>query len=280
MSLIHPNNKPADAAAPPPAGGSIQSIVSEALFDLDATQSDSYGGTGQTWANLVTSPHDGETQTTYDCWLGSGSGASSDDPSFTGTAGSSSAYFAMDGGDFFKMKTNTDTLKGVMRPNTDTHGYDLTWIFALQTPTTTTNYSLAHNRGTLNSTNGLFAVIQSTPRINYQHKEASYNSNTVNINNNFSAVRERHFIIKVDKTANTVTVWENGTKLTPGTGFTTFSADAAGNMAFGAYPSDAPALYMPNGTRFRAVGLILKAVTDTEATNLFNEYQTRHGNIY
>jgi len=54
------------------AGGdavSIQSVVSSACFDLDATQPASIG-TANEWKNLVAVPADGAGQTDYDFYLG------------------------------------------------------------------------------------------------------------------------------------------------------------------------------------------------------------------
>lgn len=82
---------------------SLQDIVASNVFDLDATQSASYGGSGQTWSNLTASPADGANQTDHDYYLGDGSGSDAADPIFTGSAGSQSAYWAFDGGDGFTL---------------------------------------------------------------------------------------------------------------------------------------------------------------------------------
>jgi len=87
----------------------MASVVSSAVFDLDATMINSYGGTGQTWSNLIATPADGSSQTAYDFYLGATSSATTDDPTFNGTAGTSSAYFSVDGGDLFTLKSGTNT---------------------------------------------------------------------------------------------------------------------------------------------------------------------------
>ena len=105
-----------------PAGGfnAMDTIVSSALFDLDATISDSYSGSGQTWANLISS-----TGTTYDFHLGANDGISSDDPDFTGSADDEAAYFAMDGTNFFTVKSNSGSIFKDMHKTT---GASPTWI--------------------------------------------------------------------------------------------------------------------------------------------------------
>jgi len=85
--------------------GSLADVLASAVFDLDATQSASYPGTGTTWANLVTAPADGELQTAYNA-----TGISA--PPFVGTAGSPSAYFSPTTGDYWEIALTT-FLKGL-----------------------------------------------------------------------------------------------------------------------------------------------------------------------
>lgn len=88
--------------AGPGPGGGLQDEIPSTCFHLDATDADSYPGSGQTWANLIASPADGSGQTDFDVWRGGSSSASTDDPTFNGTAGDSAAYWSFDGGDFFR----------------------------------------------------------------------------------------------------------------------------------------------------------------------------------
>jgi hypothetical protein len=81
----------------------------QALFDLDATLTSSYGGSGQTWANLIASPDDGSGQTAYDFFLGATNSATTDDPTFTGLANDVGAYFSFDGGDLFQIAAGNTT---------------------------------------------------------------------------------------------------------------------------------------------------------------------------
>lgn len=82
----------------------MQEIIPSCNFDVDATVSASYGGSGQTFSNLVVAPADGvAVQTDYDFTLGANDTPSTDDPTFTGTAGDPAAFFAHDGGDFFQI---------------------------------------------------------------------------------------------------------------------------------------------------------------------------------
>lgn len=88
-----------------PASGedTLQDIIASNVFDIDATQSGSYGGSGQIWANITTTPADGASQTDHDYFVGDSGSSDPADPTFTGSAGDSSAYWALDGNDGFKL---------------------------------------------------------------------------------------------------------------------------------------------------------------------------------
>jgi len=85
--------------------GSLADVLASAVFDLDATQSASYPGTGTTWANLVTAPADGSAQTAYDA-------AAINGISFVGSAGDPGAYFSPGSGDYWEIELTT-LLKGL-----------------------------------------------------------------------------------------------------------------------------------------------------------------------
>lgn len=107
----------------------LSSILSSAVFDLDATISTSYPGTGQVWKNIIPSPADGSAMASYDFTLGNTSSATTDDPTFTGSAGDAAAYWAMDGGDFWSMDTASVPafLKSIHKT---TGGSDFAFCFA------------------------------------------------------------------------------------------------------------------------------------------------------
>lgn len=108
----------------------LDGVLSSTVMDLDATVADSYGGTGETWANLIASPADGESQTTYDFWLGVDGDTDGDEPTFTGSAGNAAAYFQTDAGDFFTIKGgNTAFLNAIHKT---TGGTDFWFAFVGQ----------------------------------------------------------------------------------------------------------------------------------------------------
>lgn len=91
---------------------SLEGIASS-VFDLDATKTASYGGTGQTFSNLIVSPADGSAQNVYDFFLGNSAAVEANaDPVFTGLSGDPAAYFDMTDAGAFSTKgfsINRDT---------------------------------------------------------------------------------------------------------------------------------------------------------------------------
>lgn len=77
--------------------------VTSTVFDLDATCSSSYSGSGQVFANLETTPADSSAQSAYNFDIGASNSATTDDPTFVGSAGDAAAYFSLDGGDLFEL---------------------------------------------------------------------------------------------------------------------------------------------------------------------------------
>lgn len=109
-------------------GGSLQPI-----WDLDATQAASYSGTGSTWNNLITSPDDGQAQSAYNFTV-EGS------PVFTGSAGTSGAYWAMDGTGYFQIAGgNTPTLNQIHQTGGSSFVVTIALAFATDSSPTPAN---------------------------------------------------------------------------------------------------------------------------------------------
>lgn len=108
----------------------LSDTVNDVVFELSATQDDSYTGSGVTWSNREASPADSASQTAYDLYTGDGS-TSSTYPTFSGTAGDSGALWTLDGGDYFDIKpgANTTFLQNMHKT---TGGSDFTFFISLK----------------------------------------------------------------------------------------------------------------------------------------------------
>ncbi len=178
----------------------IDSIVSSTVFELDATLSGSYPGSGQTFASLTVSPADGETQSTYDVLLGGSDTVNASDPIFNGTAGDAAAYFALpaaDAGNFsndWAYTEQPDFIRDFHQSNEGQSG----WIgIALQAPATWET-----------GNNGLIGTESTTTKHGF------------NITYNGSAA-EQTLIVKL-ATGSAVTFEFDNTALIPGRDYTIF----------------------------------------------------------
>lgn len=71
-----------------------QGLTGNLRLLMDAHDKRSYPGSGQTWFDI--------SGNGYDFFLGTNSSATAEDPTFAGTPGRPDAYFAFDGGDYFR----------------------------------------------------------------------------------------------------------------------------------------------------------------------------------
>ncbi|QQG36910.1 MAG: hypothetical protein HYS17_03825 [Micavibrio aeruginosavorus] len=154
--------RPRPRFVPATASPYLDGVLASTVFDLDATIAASYGGSGQTWANLTAAPADGSAKTAYDFYLGATSSAASDDPAFNGTPGDSAAYFSVDGGDFWRLA-----------------GAKPDFLDALHKTTGGTNWWLAMTIRWATSGNGLFGTgnASSAPGMNLRTTSADGSMN-------------------------------------------------------------------------------------------------------
>ena len=126
----------------------LDGVLPSTVFDLDATIAASYGGSGTTWSNLVASPADGAAKTDYDFYTGDGA-TSSTYPTFNGTAGNAAAYWSTDGGDYFNLKSGTNTafLNGLHK-TTGGSDFWLALTFSADSPATSQTFFGTGNTGT------------------------------------------------------------------------------------------------------------------------------------
>lgn len=118
-----------------------------AIFDLDAGDSASYSGSGQTWANLTATPADGSAKTAYDF--------TNNLYTFNGTAGNESVNeywepIAAPNSSYFRIASgsNTTFLNSLHKNNAA-----FTFLAWIKTPVSITSGTLFATRDTSSSTN-------------------------------------------------------------------------------------------------------------------------------
>lgn len=266
------------------AGGAdttMQDVIASAVADLDATKLSSYSGSGQTWSNIIEAPADSESQTAYDFFLGADGTSSTDDPTFTGSAGDSGAYFSHDGSDMFKIKNgNTSLIAGLHRDN---GGSPWWFAIAFRTPSSISGFSaLFGTSGTggsgSNSLEFLAGTVNSI-RVNVT-RGGSFTSN--NFGAGLSTSTDYLVIISGDPTvSDDLTVWVNTSTGTTDTDMnastsstdTTHSADIGSRGGGGG-------LTLENGYRVYGVSIGNEYIDDTKAGLIIAEYEARHNRDY
>lgn len=266
----------------PAAAGdvSLQAILASCVFDMDATIESCYAGTGQTFANICEVPADGSGTSDSNLFLGASVAETTDDPAFTGTAGDSGAYFAMDGGDFFELQlgaaTQPDFFKNLARTD-QLSGWAL--AFAIKTPAALgTTYLF--DQATANANNvGLTVRFLSGGRVDvFQSKGSSPQASYIGSNGMVTADTDTLIIITHNKSTNSLVAYINGTKTTGTLTFNTCAADPSLDTVFMALNTGStPA---PNGTRVYAVSGFASFFSDEDAAALKAAYDARHGRTY
>lgn len=266
----------------PTAGGGptyLDSVESSTVFDLDATIAASYTS-GQTWSNLTASPADGSAQTDYDFYLGATSSATTDDPTFTGSAGSQSAYWALDGGDWWTLKSgvNTTFLKNLHKT---TGGQDFWIAIAWQTPaadsaqdglfaTSSSTASASHGIGFLQTASETMRVRQ-TNGTSAPTKDSSVT---------LTGSADHIIVLSLSHGSNQVRFWADTTtkeELTYTLGTETTDADGVAAIAAN---STAGAGKPASGTRIYSVAMGNSYIDNTAAAAIISHLETRHGRDY
>lgn len=264
----------------------LQSIIPSTCCHIDATIAASYPGSGQTWSNLVAAPADGSSQATYNFYLGNTSSSAADDPTFNGSAGSPSAYFSLDGGDYFRGVAASAATAGIFNTMHKTTGGTDSWVaLVFRNPVTisgVTYYFVTASSAA--STTGIEYFVTSTGggRL-YTRQQVGFT--TVPASDFRTGVvtssTEMLLIISRSNSSNNWRIW-NKSRTVANTGgtFTSTSANATyfAPYLFGGTPSNSG--NFPSGTRVYAFAAGNAYLDDTAAGLIFDYFNAAHGRTY
>lgn len=261
----------------------LDGALPSAVCDLDATIAASYAGSGTTWANLVAQPADGLSRTQYDFHLGDGS-SSTYFPTFNGTAGSAAAYWTTDGGDYFRLKSLTDTLPSKWHR---TSGGTPFWVaVAFRTPPglfTATRTFWGNAGSAVNR--GVASFVVSADTLSLVSANGAATALLSNMTSALSASTDYLYLLSVDpqQTSNNVRLWLNATTaVTYSMIFGESSTNSTDNFFVMAnrVSTTNGATAMENGTLYYSFAMGNEFLNDTKAAALFAHLRARHGRAY
>lgn len=256
----------------------LNNLLTGVLFEWDGGVEASYPGTGQTIANLTPSPADGESQTTYDCELGIGSGSGTDDPTFD------NGDFDFDGGDRISLVgPNTAFINNIHKTNqTD---LEVTFILPIFWPAsvTTGEYYLFGTNNSATDTGFYFSYRPANQGFLFRQYGGGGSTAPTTIGTGITLNGDAwNFIVfgfqKTSGTAGNWTLRVNGTTTQTGSlaTFLTGTADPGDPFQISGV---AGTNLLPNGTSLRSFAMVNNFLTEQEIGSVLNLYGGRHNRL-
>ena len=201
----------------------MSDINSAAEFDLSATLSSSYGGTGQSWDNIITSPASGAAQGIYDAFLGTDGTVQTSDPTFTGTANDPAAKFVHDSGDLYRIPVMSTILEQIHRTDI---AQDFTFLWALHTATAGSTMNLMWGGGHNASNEGFYIRVESAGNLQLNQRGDSGSSNIKSATSFVPAETDVILCVSYDHTSGVATFRAGSSKETVTQALNTCVTDA------------------------------------------------------
>lgn len=251
-------------------GLSLQTLVRSAVFDLDATRRESYGGGGQLWQNLVALPADGSAQSANHAFLGVDNTVSTDDPAFAGGAGLPSARFEFDGGDRMQM---TGASARWHQNLSSTQPFSMACVFKTGASIgggTNVNCFIQNGANTATA-RGITLRYTSTDLV-----VATCNGTVITSHNIplvLSANTNYALIFTLNPTNGACKIYLNS-RTPAATGTATIAGGLGASTSLGLYRG------MVAGVRVYAHAMFNTVLTDAQAAAVISTYNTRHGRTY
>lgn len=267
-------------AMSPPAesgDGSLSDVIASAVFDLDATQAASYTS-GTTWSNLVTAPADGSAQTAYDFYRGDGS-TSATYPTFNGTPGDPAAYWSTDGGDYFRIKSGSNT--AFLNSLQKTTGGSDWWAAIAITSGTPASAQSFFSTGNSGATTSCVQARYSGSGGNIDMRQRGQTSASIVASAaGLSASTAYLVIISHSHSSNQTSFWINTTTAdVKAQTFATETTNATNPLSI-FVRGDLIAGFMGSGTRLYSFAMGNEYLDDTKAAAIIDALEARHNRVY
>lgn len=254
----------------------LNSAVSSTVIDLDATIVASYPGSGAVWANLTPAPADGSVKSAYDFYRGDAVTGGTF-PAFTGVAGNPAAYWSLDGGDYFALKSGSNTAFFNALHKT-TGGSDWWAAFAFQYADNGTAYKFYGTSTGAGGNIGIAEQITSGDLYRSQQRGAA-SGPTADATGALSNGTNYLIIVSHSHSTNTTRIWKNSaTAQSVSHTYGTTIAAASNTMKIGA--NGVAAQNVPGGTRIYSFAMGNAYLDNAKAAAIIAHLNTRHGRVY
>lgn len=261
----------------------LDGVLDSVVFELDATVSDSYSGSGETWSNLTSSPADGSAQTDNDFYLGGAATTDGDEPTFD------TDKFTVDGGDFFSIvESDPANIAPSLLNITNTTSSQFYFFTVLHIGATLNNNDYFFGSGTSNPGDTVMAIgVQS----NGDLRLLTVNDTDPAIFTIASAgalsINTTHIIgVSVDMTSttNNVRSWVNSTTSSVSSLASSANTEATNGgamlMARPASTTTTSNQNMSSGDWMRWALFGNEFIDDTQAASIISHIETRHSVDY
>lgn len=263
-----------------PTDGPLDDVIASVVVDLDATMTESYSGSGETWSNMIVTPADGASQTDYDFWLGVDGDTDGDEPTFTGSADDPAAYFSVGGDDFFNGKSvlGPTTIRNMHKKTGGTNQWWCAVAFKRGSDVGGTPWG----RGWTGNAQGIYPFTSATNISLYQ----DYTSATTNQSFSFNPDTSDYLMIisaDMEATTNNVRRWINTTTATTySKTWASASTDPTYALRIGATVDSTNGLRsaLPASSRIYHFSCGNAYLDNTGAAAIFNHLETRHARDY
>lgn len=236
---------------------------------LDAGDYASYTGSGQSW--LDTSGNG------YDFFRGADVNASTDDPTWAGTAGAltKNEYWSFDGGDFFTYDTTNETwMENLHKDNAV--GTLAGWVYYVSNAS---NQHIAATSGAAGSTIGMQFRIQSNSALSFIVADSGIVFQTAQSNATLTNGAWNFFALSIDESvgAGGALFQTNGTQNTQTSTYTSPSASAATYAMHLCVLGDGSNFKFASGSRMAQFMGWSRALTAAELSDIYTKTRTRFG---
>lgn len=250
----------------------LSSIISSAVFDVDATIAASYPGSGQSFRNLIASPADGALQSAYNLDVGGTSSAESNDPLFVGSGGLPSDYFsATDALNVQRFDISTDVNTTFLESLHKTTGGTPFWLACCFRPADLTSSRIMLGTHSGSTNHGIRLNLSSGEVPAFIQGDGTL-ANTRNLGSALTIGTDYCLVLTYDAAGN-VRHWRNSpTKTT--TTLTYGTTTSAAQIPLSIFRS------MDAGSRFYSAAMGNAYIDDAEAAKILNMYRFRHARAY